>query len=626
MAQPSLMAEFAPLLKAARPTVYQLNGFRLIGVAVDAEASEINRQIQKIELMQKFGGTGQQVPMIVLPPPSAPSAAALQDAKQRLIDPQSRLIEEFFWFWPEQPRGWKSDLAIQALQRADSQSAIDIWTARAKKSTDTSSVHNLAIIFHCQALDSVNAANNGNVPEALWIRAWKYWRMLVEHDPFWERLAARIDELDDPRLSSRTASQIRSSVCSAILQIDLSLAIAAAEGGEFARTGTYLRIARESGFDIDVIRHRTEQALTHVRSAIHSLCENAESKLSSNVEQTPFVLRQLVADVKPKLELLNYSVGAGSRLRDSAHDEVASTARNVLIAFGNKTEDWFTCQQIFTLIRPFAVSESLRKQIVDDLHTVEGNTAWKRVWADVKPIASAPSLSTINGFGFAIYGRSDYDSTTASYAATYYFTALFVPLFPIRRYRVIPTGNGYRFLGKLPLRTFDKWHLGIVISLLLIWFFAMAADSSSSSSGTYSPPPRVQPSDNSSRPFNVSIGSSGYSTPNANALALNGEIEANKSRLAALSADFETCQTTLEQYRSSIDSDRQQLDDMQGNSRAGLDIDQSEYESIRRRHNSTVRLYNTQLARCRSLADEHDTLVETTNAKIREYNRLVGAQ
>jgi hypothetical protein len=49
--------------------------------------------------------------------------------------------------------------------------------------------------------------------------------------------------------------------------------------------------------------------------------------------------------------------------------------------------------------------------------------------------------------------------------ATYYFVALFIPLLPICRYRVINAGNGsYRFLGKAPLRTFDRWHLGLVLA------------------------------------------------------------------------------------------------------------------------------------------------------------------
>ena len=58
------------------------------------------------------------------------------------------------------------------------------------------------------------------------------------------------------------------------------------------------------------------------------------------------------------------------------------------------------------------------------------------------------------------------------------------------------------------------------------------------------------------------------------------------------------------------------MNQMQSNARAGLEIDESGYESIRERHNSTVGLYNSELSLCRSLADEHDPLVDTTESAL----------
>jgi hypothetical protein len=56
--------------------------------------------------------------------------------------------------------------------------------------------------------------------------------------------------------------------------------------------------------------------------------------------------------------------------------------------------------------------------------------------------------------------------------ATYYFVLLFIPIFPICRYRVVFTGKLYRFLGKAPLRAFDKCHLALsLFGILLIVLF-----------------------------------------------------------------------------------------------------------------------------------------------------------
>ena len=90
---------------------------------------------------------------------------------------------------------------------------------------------------------------------------------------------------------------------------------------------------------------------------------------------------------------------------------------------------------------------------------------------DLSSMDKPPSLTTINTFGFKLYGKSDPDLETGSYMTTQYFVALFVPLFPIARYRVISEdGYGYRFLGQGKLRGIDWVHragfLAIVFYLI----------------------------------------------------------------------------------------------------------------------------------------------------------------
>ena len=87
---------------------------------------------------------------------------------------------------------------------------------------------------------------------------------------------------------------------------------------------------------------------------------------------------------------------------------------------------------------------------------------------DLTPIDKAPSLTTINTFGFKLYGKSDYDAETDSYMTTQYFVVMFVPLFPVARYRVISEdGSSYRFLGKGKLRGVDWVHWAAFFVLLL---------------------------------------------------------------------------------------------------------------------------------------------------------------
>ena len=90
---------------------------------------------------------------------------------------------------------------------------------------------------------------------------------------------------------------------------------------------------------------------------------------------------------------------------------------------------------------------------------------------ELEPVHKAPSLFTLNTFGFKLYGKSDYDVETDSFMSTHYFVALFFPLFPIARYRVISEdgedGTSYRFLGKGRFRGIDKIHLALFAGLVV---------------------------------------------------------------------------------------------------------------------------------------------------------------
>ena len=71
---------------------------------------------------------------------------------------------------------------------------------------------------------------------------------------------------------------------------------------------------------------------------------------------------------------------------------------------------------------------------------------------DLQPVNDAPSLFTVNGCGFGVYGKRDYDKETNSYIKTYCLCLIFIPILAISAYRVCdaPTGGWY-FLGKVPV-------------------------------------------------------------------------------------------------------------------------------------------------------------------------------
>jgi hypothetical protein len=133
-----------------------------------------------------------------------------------------------------------------------------------------------------------------------------------------------------------------------------------------------------------------------------------------------------------------------------------------VIEYGNLTSRWANCELVLQKALALANDDKLQAHIRSNMATVQRN---REHLGDLEPITSAPSLSTVNGIGFTLYGSSDRRASDNSYMSTYYFVFLAVPLFPIARYRVIPTDRGYRFIGKGKLRTFDKWHIAITLGL-----------------------------------------------------------------------------------------------------------------------------------------------------------------
>jgi hypothetical protein len=100
---------------------------------------------------------------------------------------------------------------------------------------------------------------------------------------------------------------------------------------------------------------------------------------------------------------------------------------------------------------------------------------------------------TINGIGTSNYGARDF-RPDGSYVTTSWFVLIFVPIFPLKSQRILPTGNNkfylvyysqpYLVLEKLPLNwtqvlSVYGWYAALWafsgLALAGLWFFAIPA-------------------------------------------------------------------------------------------------------------------------------------------------------
>src|SRR5437870_1635747 len=122
--------ECKALLDAATKDLFRRNAFRITGLPVDATPRDVAKHVEKLKVFAELGQDAQPNAALPLRPP--PTVEDIRQAIQNLKDPEKRLIDEFFWFWPENFGQSRSDPAIQALEKGDLEAAADIWMSKRK--------------------------------------------------------------------------------------------------------------------------------------------------------------------------------------------------------------------------------------------------------------------------------------------------------------------------------------------------------------------------------------------------------------------------------------------------------------------------------------------------------------
>lgn len=273
------------LMRAAQPDLFRKNAFRITGLPVDAAPNQITRQIEKLRMAEKFGGAnlGARGAFALVPPLDSEQ---LRNAQQRLNDPELRLIDEFFWFWPHELDD-EADEALAAVAQGDAGRAATIWTAlEGQQSVSSVSMHNLAVLAHLKVLDLEQSPQDGEMGakevatrEEMWRAAFRRWKILLNNEAFWSRLTARIQKLDDPRLTTGTARRIRESLPLALLQINSQMAVLAAQSGRTSEAKRQLAIMQASGLEGKAVRDSLHRVIEPLRERIKTLCKLADQEL-----------------------------------------------------------------------------------------------------------------------------------------------------------------------------------------------------------------------------------------------------------------------------------------------------------------------------------------------------------
>src|SRR5665213_55549 len=366
--------ECKPLIDAATKDLFLKNAFRITGLPVDATTREVAKQVDKIKIHAELGqGTHTQGAAFPIKPP--PTLDEIREAIQKLKDPEKRLIDEFFWFWPEEFGENQSDVAIQALAKGDSKTAIEIWNNKEKSSTDgVVASHNLALVYHITALDWEKHSFENEVSEErrqkivnYWKEAFDRWENLATNERLWEKVTTRIRQLNEPNLPTGFARRMRAMLPEALDKINAELAIAFAESGKIELARLHIQFMRETHQGLDNVERTAELVLTPARNRSEDQIRRAEERAKENARDAANAARELLKQAQSAFALYDLFFTKDSDLRNDFFDKVASACNRLQIVYYKATNDDKTCLEILKVILPLATSTDLKQLIEKDI-------------------------------------------------------------------------------------------------------------------------------------------------------------------------------------------------------------------------------------------------------------------
>lgn len=379
----------AALLDGIGPSLYQRNGFRLVGLPVSASARELRRRNEELAALARLGGTPPPRPGALLPVHPAPELHAVQDAIEDLRHPERRLVQELFWFWP-MPAG---DEGTALLAAGDLSRASAAWRKASRASQPQAeqetavALHNLAVLYHVRALE--------NQRPAVWSAALRTWKAVFDNDLCWHWLAERVRRLEDPRVTAKSVAELRIALPRALLSINAALATQHLEAGHAERAAAQLAVIRQSGFAAAEVERAYLAVAEPLVETVRRECRRVVDAAEADVARVPELADEVLERTERPLAALADLLPEGHPVRDGAHDEVGLTVLKLtLIGHGGSVDD-ATAEDLLDRAADVAETQPAIGRILENLRVVEANVIWTTCWycggqaagaADVNPV------------------------------------------------------------------------------------------------------------------------------------------------------------------------------------------------------------------------------------------------
>jgi len=593
------------------PDRFKLNSYRVLRISGSSNRSQIYSAATSMKRAAMLGVTGttedDQVQLGEVPR----TEADIRTAIGRLENPAQRLSERLFWF----------NLPTKAESSGSGTYPSTPLDAKAEE----------ILGKHDNALRGIFSALGATLDDPgieLWVQSLQGWHKIVSNDDYWAfsmtleeeggfepaALPSEIETLRGNAVSLAAESLLAAARDALVRNDALTFKRVFVALGILANTGPWVALAQ-----VDV----ASPAISKFRELCRSIRDECFSKVvrkkdtgKSNKKICDAALKRFRAEVQPAFAVLAALFPKDQEATQQAREESALCLSQIATDY-TWADEFILSEKLHQEALVVARDTLGAVRIEARLEEVRGSARHQRVYGS--EIASAPNLGTTNGFGFTLYGHSDYDQSTQSYTTTHYFVVFFIPVFPICRYRVINVGgNRYRFLGKLPYGTGNVWHLGIVAAIIAAFVISASVNRSPQQGPQQSSRPAYYTPQPSAPAYNPPV-----SYKQTQISALKSRIEANRAQLDLMATRLKPVFAEAESLKSQMEGIESVLKSLDAQNNTGVPINVNDY-------NTRVGTYNDLLARRKALIDAnsadyavYQNLVKQDSDLVDEYNALL---
>jgi hypothetical protein len=633
--------ECKPLMDACTPFVYRHNAFRITGLLADASVRDIKRRIDDLKHAEEMGDADEEHShAFALSPP--PSLELIREAALKLQDPEQRIVQEFFWFWPLDWNDAKRDSALRALGNGDKSLPQKIWNEQILEDHIDQSIvskHNLAVLYQMTALEGELLGLEKTLTEKSLERVEKYWRTsfvwweeLADSEPFWSLISARIRMLDDPRLTTGFARRMRATLPEALDKINALLALRYVENGNLPLARKHIAFMQETHQGLDDVPNTlaivTHPLITRIRDAVDHANQVAERSPIDAADAA----EELFETTRQPIDIIRSILPQNDHTRIDICDAVAEAGLTCSNAFLREERDFSRFLAILGIAEGIAESLDSKLKITDTAALANGVVMLELILAAceqaVTDVQRHPegalrvanrllaqleeTRAKINSSRVSLEIRSRANNEIAAvimHCAIIYGnkTEQWNPCVEyLEKSRHIATDRdliahitqnldtarrnanaqslaNYRAWQQAPAQSNKGWLIAIMIFVAIAVLYGLAQDNSSSS-----------------RPSNQSRPRSTYGTQPYNRGSLAREIENGKARAKQIETEIESMDNRIEEMEREMNS--YQL--------SGRTND----------YNGLVPTFNSLVKKRNSVYEEYSRLIDDVNAKVNRYN------